>query len=146
MKLVTKYNIFKGISLVCTAGVPLITACSMSDHLVKTKHTSISTAGVIAILIMFLIMKDKILEQVKSPTAFKVCAALLVTLWIIESIIVPIKVLLLITCIALGIDSLIFKQIYTKSEALLGDKVKAYKHFGFICCKTKTILGDDDAK
>ena len=142
MKLVTKYNVFKGISMAVTAGVPLTTAALVSDFFVKTTNTSISTAGVIAILIAGLIMKDKIMEQIKTPTAFKLCATLLIILWLIESIILPMKVVLIASCFALGLDTLILKQIYTKAESLLGSSAAAYKHFGFICCKTETITGE----
>lgn len=142
MKLVGKHNLFKGISLALTAGVPLITSALVSDFLVRDTNTSISTAGVIAILITCLMLKDKLLEQIKTPTAFKFCLVLLIITLLLESILIPIKVVLIASCISMGIDELIFKPMYLKNEKLLGESAAIHKRFGFYFCKTKTILGD----
>lgn len=144
MKLVSKYNTFKGISLAVSAGIPLVTAFSISDVFVKTTDTSISTAGVIAFLIAGLILKDKLLEQFKTPTVFKICVALLIVILLIESIITPIKYVLIAACVAMSVDTLIFKRIYTVAEKLLPEKRELYKHFGFIFCKTETLTGDNN--
>lgn len=142
MKLVSKYNTFKGISLAISAGVPLITAFCVSDVFVKTTDTSISTAGVIAFLIIALVFKDKLLEQFKSPTALKICIVLLAIIMLVESIIVPMKYVLIASCIALGIDTVFLKRIYTVTESMMPANKEVYKHFGFIFCKTETLTGE----
>ena len=142
MKLVGKYNIFKGLSLAVSAGAPLTTAALISDFFVETTDTSISTAGVIALLICILVLKDKLLEQFKSPTAFKISAALLIIVLLIESIIMPMKYVLIAAVIALGADTIFLKRIYTVLESQLPEKREMYEHFGFIFCKTETLIGE----
>lgn len=142
MKQVGKYNLFKGISLVITAGIPLATAASVSDLFVTSTSTSISTAGVIAILIMVLTMKDKLLEQVKSPSALKIAVVLLILVIVLESILVPMKYVLVASCIALGLDTLILKKLYMYQYNQLPETKLNYSHFGFIFCKTDTLTGE----
>lgn len=142
MKLVGKYNTFKGLSLAISAGVPLTTAALVSDFFVETTTTSISTAGVIALLICGLILKDKLLEQFKSPTAFKISVALLMIVLLIESIIMPMKYVLIAAVVALGVDTIFFKRMYTITESQLPEKREMYKHLGFIFCKTETLIGE----
>lgn len=143
MKLVAKYNTFKALSLAVTAGVPIATAAIFSNMFVQSTSTSISTAGVIALLIAALTFKDKLLEEIKFPTGFKISVALLIIILVIESIIVPMKLVLISACIAFGGDTLIFKRIYTNVEYDLPEKHNKYKHFGFIFCKTETLIGED---
>lgn len=142
MKLVAKYNTFKALSLAVTAGVPIATAAIFSDMFVQSTSTSISTAGVIALLIAALTFKDKLLEEIKSPTGFKISVALLILILVIESIMAPMKLVLISACIAFGGDTLIFKRIYTNAEYDLPEKRNKYKHFGFIFCKTETLTGE----
>lgn len=142
MKPVAKYNTFKALSLAVTAGVPISTAAIFSDMFVQTTSTSISTAGVIGILIAALALKDKLLEQIKSPTGFKISVALLIVILVIESIMAPMKLVLISACIAFGGDTVIFKPIYTNAEYDLPEKRNRYKHFGFIFCKSETLTGE----
>lgn len=142
MKQVGKYNLFKGISLVVTAGIPLITAASVSDMFVSSTNTSISTAGVIAILIMVLTMKDKLLEEIKSPSALKIAVALLILLIVLEAILVPTKYVLVASCIGLGLDTLVLKKLYSYYYNQLPEIKLNYSHFGFIFCKTETLTGE----
>ena len=144
MKSVCKYNIFKIVSLILSIGTPLFTSILFSDFLVTTTNTSISTAGVIILLICVLIFKDKMLEELKTPTALKVCAVTLVFIFVIESIIIPLKWILIVTTIALTLDTLFIKRIYTNLEVDLPKNYIKYKYFGIIFCRTDKLTGETD--
>ena len=63
MKTVAKYNTFKGISTLLTAGTPFISLLSCSELFVHRSETAISAAGVFAMLFAILFFKDKLLEN-----------------------------------------------------------------------------------
>lgn len=141
MKEVCKYNIFKALSIVMTVGTPLIVVGQCSDLIVSNPAASISMTGVIAILFSVLFLKDKIAENFKLPSPFIIATVLFITILFLESILLPMKYACIGTMITTGIDELTFKRIYKRIELLLPEKANAYKHFGFICCKTDTLKG-----
>ncbi len=144
MKEVAKYNLFKTMSLILTIGAPLITAITYSDFIVYDSSASISMAGVIAILFSALFLKDKIAENLKLPSPFVAATVLFITIQVIKSIIIPMETICGVTMLICGIDQLTFRRIYKRIELLLPEKVKAYKHFGFIFCKTDELKGETE--
>lgn len=140
MKQVAKYNIFKGLSTLITAACPIIAAISCSDFIVTNTGASISVCGIIGILIAVLCMKDKFMEQVKTPTGFKVCLALLVIVLVVEAVLIPVKTVLIVSIIAFGVDELSFKRIYKNLELRLPEIAKTYKHLGFYFCKSEALV------
>lgn len=143
MKSVAKYNIFKGVSTLLTVGTPTITLACMGDLFVHRADTAISACGVFAILLSVLFAKDKIIEQFKSPTAFKVALVGLVIIYIAENIIFPLKCVFWATLAATAVDEVSFKRLYKKVEKALPN-VDDYKHIGFIFATTKKVLGEQD--
>lgn len=139
MKEVCKYNLFKAISTFMTVGTPLCIVAACSDFIVTSSSASISMTGVIAILFSALFFKDKIVENFKLPSPFIIATILFITILFLESILVPMKYACLGTMITAGIDELTFKRMYKQIELLLPEKAAAYKRFGFLCCKTKTL-------
>lgn len=142
MKLVAKYNVFKALSSLLTISTPILTLLSCSELFVHRSDTAISTAGIVTIVISVLIFKDKILENFKMPSPFLFSAIALVLIVCIESIIYPIKCVLVSTCVVTGVDTLTFRRIYKNAEKFLPDKAEKFKNFGFIIAKTDTIMGD----
>ena len=143
MKVVGKYNLFKGISTVFTVGTPLITLFACSEFFIHKPETSISAAGVVAVLLSSWFLKDKIAEKFKMPSPFILATTLLIVILMIESIILPMKTVCITTMIMTGIDELTFKRIYKRIEALLPENVAAYKQFGFIFAKSGVVEGLD---
>lgn len=139
MKTVAKYNLFKGISTLCTMGAPIITLLCCSDMFIYRSETAISAAGAFAILICLLFMKDKIAENLKMPSAFIVSLTSLVLIIIIENIMVPVKTICIVTIITSGIDEITFKKWYKVIELNLPETAKAYKTAGFIFTTTKKL-------
>lgn len=146
MKMVAKYNLFKGISTLATIGTPIITLLSCSDLFVHRSETAISAAGIFAILIMILLFKDKIAENFKLPSAFVLSTVMFVLILLVENIIVPIKYVALSTMIASGVDEISFKRIYKSIEVQLPE-VSQYKKFaGFLFTTTDKLTGGNDGK
>lgn len=141
MKEVCKYNIFKAISLLMTVGTPLLVVCLCSDFIVTSSAASISMTGVIAILFSALFFKDKIVENFKLPSPFMIASIMFISILFLESILIPAKYACLGTMITAGLDELTFKRIYKRIELSFPEKVKMYKHFGFVCCKSETLRG-----
>lgn len=139
MKDVGKYNLFKSISLLLTAGTPLLTMSAFSEFIVYSSKASISVTGMIAILLAALFFKDKIVENFKVPSPFLISAIIFGIIIFVESIMVPMKYTCVATMIACGIDELTFKRMYKQIETRLPEKASAYKKFGFLCCKDKTL-------
>lgn len=142
MKLVAKYNVFKALSLLLTVSTPLLTLISCSEFFVHRSDTAISTAGIITIVICALFFKDKILENFKVPSPFLFSLISLIIIVCIESIIYPMKCVLISTVVVTGVDTLTFRRIYKNAERLLPDDVEKFKKFGFITAKTETITGE----
>ncbi len=139
MKTVAKYNTLKGVSTAMTIGTPMATLLLCGDLFVHRSETAISACGVMTILILALVFKDKILENFKVPSAFMLCAILLVLIYTIKNIIVPMEYVCWATLITSGIDEFTFKQMYKRMEIMFPEQVKAYKHLGFILCKTEEL-------
>lgn len=129
---IVKYNIFKAISTVCTIGSPIITLACCSEFFVHKSGTSLSAAGIFAILIALLFAKDKIAENFKMPSAFVLSLICFILIVLIEKIISPIKVVCIVTMITSGIDELSFKKFYKQIESTLPSTTLSRKHFGFI--------------
>ena len=142
MKLVAKYNVFKAISLLLTVSTPILTMFSCSEFIVHRSDTAISTAGLITIVISVLLLKDKILENFKVPSPFVFSLIALILIVCLESIIYPIKCILVSTVVVTGIDTFTFRRIYKDAERFLPDNIDKYKKFGFIPYKTETIIGE----
>lgn len=143
MKLVGKYNIYKGVSTLLTIGTPIVTLLSCSELFVHRADTAISSAGVFTILLCCLFLKDKIAENLKMPSAFVVSAICLVLLLIVESIIRPLKYVCIATLCTSGIDELTFKRFYKSIEAKLPANCDSNKILGFMFTSTDKILGDN---
>lgn len=139
MKTVAKYNLFKGISTLCTIGAPIVTLLCCSKMFIHRSETAISAAGAFSILICMLFMKDKIAENLKMPSAFVVSFVSLVLILIIENLIVPVKTICIVTMITSGVDEVTFKKWYKVIEASLPENVSAYKTAGFIFTTTKNL-------
>lgn len=139
MENVAKYNMFKAISTIATIGTPIVTLALSSDFFVHRSDTSISAAGVFAILIAALFAKDKLAENFKIPSPFVTCAITLVIVLMIESIITPIKIVCVATLISTGIDTLTFRRIYKSLELEFPPAFKKYEHFGFLWTTTDKL-------
>ena len=139
MSNVSKYNIFKGISTLLTTGTPIITLICCGDFFKHRSETALSAAGMFAILICMLFMKDKIAEYFKAPSAFIVSLVCLILIVIIEHIILPIKYVCFATIVTSGVDEITFKNIYKKLEVMFPNGFKQYSHLGFICAKQITL-------
>ena len=142
MTLVSKYNTFKGISTVLTVGTPMISLASCSELFVHRSDTSISAAGIFAILFAILFLKDNIVENFKIPSPFIISVCGLIVISLIESIIYPLKIVFITTVVVTGIDTLTFRRIYKNIERSLPENVSKYFKFGFIFGKTDEIVGE----
>ena len=140
---VAKYNLYKGVSLLLTFGTPIVTLLCSGKFFVHNEGASVSAAGVFVLLIMLCIFKDKIVENFKLPSAFVISTVALVLLWLIESIIKPIKLICILTICATGVDELTFKSWYKRIEHTLPDSISDYKHIGFIFAKSENVKGGD---
>ena len=116
MKTVAKYNLFKGISTFCTVGTPIITLMSCSNLFIHRSDTAISAAGIFTILVSILLLKDKIAENFKVPSAFVLSTVLFVGILLVEKIMLPMKIVALATMITSGIDEITFKRIYKQMD------------------------------
>lgn len=136
---VGKYNLFKAISTVLTIGAPLITLGCCSEMFVHKSGTAVSAAGMFAILVCLLFAKDKIAENFKMPSAFVFSAVSLVLIIMIEQILLPIKLVCIVTLITSGVDELSFKPLYKSIEMSMPETAKAYKKAGFIFSTSKKL-------
>ena len=139
MKIVAKYNLFKGVSTGLTMGTPIITLACCGDLFVHRSDTAISAAGIFAILVSILLFKDKILENWKMPSAFITSIVLFIAIIMVERILLPIKCVCIATIAATGIDEFTFKRIYKDTELLLPKEAESYKHVGFLFTSTKKL-------
>ena len=137
---VAQYNLFKGISTVASLGTPIITLLCTSEMFVHRPETAISATGIFVILITILLLKDKIAENLKMPSAFILSTVVFILILLIENIIQPMKAVALATMITSGIDEISFKRIYKSIELQLPENAKAYKHVGFIFASSKKII------
>jgi hypothetical protein len=129
---IAKYNTFKAISTLCTIGAPVITLASCSELFVHNAGTSLSAAGVFALLISLLFAKDKILENFKAPSALVLSVAAFVFIVMVENILLPMKTVCIVTMITAGIDEVTFKNFYKRIKYSLPNEVDSYQHFGFL--------------
>lgn len=141
---VAKYNLFKGISTVATIGTPLITLLCCSDLFVHRPDTAISATGIFTILIVILLLKDKIAENFKMPSAFILSTVVFVLILLLQNLIEPMKLVALATMITSGIDEITFKKFYKAIETQLPETSKSYKHVGFIFTTSKKLLGEEN--
>lgn len=139
MKKVAKYNLFKGISTALTVGTPIVTLACCGELFVHRSETAISAAGIFALLIVFLLFKDKIVEKWRVPSAFVLSTVTLILLIMVESIILPVKYVCITTMAASGIDELTFKRFYKQIEAFLPKEADAFKHLGFLFTTTDKL-------
>lgn len=143
---VAKYNLFKGISTLATIGTPIITLLSCSNLFVHRPETAISATGIFTILIVILLLKDKIAENFKLPSAFILSTVIFILILLVENIIVPMKIVALATMVTSGIDEISFKRIYKSIETQLPETSASYKHVGFIFTTSKKLLGETDGE
>lgn len=137
---VKKYNIFKGVSTVLTTGTPIVTLACFGDFFVHRSDTAISAAAVFAILIAALFAKDKMLEALKTPSAFKISLVVLVICLLVENLLIPIEAVCFCTICASLIDEFTFKKWYTNlDEEVFQLMPKSCKKMGFIMCKQTTV-------
>ena len=143
MTLVAKYNLYKGISTVLTVCAPIISLASCSQLFIHRSETSISAAGVFAIMFSLLFFKDKLMENLKMPSPFVISVVGLILITMIESILYPIKIVFATTVVTTAIDAVTFRRMYKNIEYDLPDNVGKYRHFGFLIAKNNTIFGGD---
>lgn len=141
MKLVAKYNIFKGVSSLLTFGTPIVTLACTGDFFVSRSDTAMSAAAMFVLFICLFIAKDKIAENFKLPAPAIICAIALVLIMIIENILYPIKIVAIMTLITTLIDEFTFKKIYKQTEKKLPDTAEEYKKFGFLFTTTNNLTG-----
>lgn len=137
MKEVSKYNLFKSISAICTFGTPIVTLLCCGDFIVETPGKSISGAGVFSLLLVLFFAKDKLAENYKIPSPFVLCLVIFILITMVEKIMLPVKIMCITTMIATGIDEMTFKRIYKSIK--LPDCAEDFKHFGFIFATTEKL-------
>ena len=142
---VAKYNLFKAISLVLTAGSPIIALACCSDLFVHRSDTAVSAAGMFAIFIAAFIFKDKLAENFKVPPTFVIAGVGLVLVVMIERLLLPIKLVCIITIVTSLIDEVSFKQICKHMDMTLPEETKLYKKAGFIFTTSKRLLGTEES-
>lgn len=140
MKAVGKYNTCKAISTLLTVGTPITTLCFCSDLFIHRSDTAISAAGMFAIFLSLLFLKDKIAENFKVPSAFVISAASLVLLLLVESLILPLKYVSIATLCTSGIDELTFKRIYKSIELGFPKDYGKCKFLGFMFITTDKLM------
>lgn len=139
MTKVSKYNLFKGLSTGLTFGTPIVTMLISGNMFIKQPSTAISGAAVFAFLVSALLLKDKLAEKFKSPSALVISVAVFVLCVVVESIMLPMKVIAVATIIACTTDELSFKRLYKGIEFSLPKSVESVKKFGFIAAKQSTV-------
>lgn len=136
---VMKYNTCKTVSTLLTVGAPIITLASCSDFFVHQSETAISAAGMFAILLSMLFLKDKIAENFKMPSALVIAITCYVLIQIIKNLIAPIELVCIVTMITAGIDELTFKNWYKGLMNTLPNNANNYKKFGLIITTSKKL-------
>lgn len=139
MKLVFKYNLYKGISTLLGVGTPLITLLTSSKYFIYSPAGAISFTGVLTILIAALFLKDKLAENWKMPSEFILVSAILVIILLLEHILQPIKIVCIVTMIASGIDELTFKRLYKSCEMKMPKNAISHKILGFYFTTSKKL-------
>lgn len=139
MKNVAKYNTFKAISTVLTIGTPAITLLCCGDFFVHRSDTAMSAAGILALILSLFFAKDKLAENFKMPAPAIICLILLVLVIMIENIMYPVKIVLIATLCATGVDEFTFKIMYKKIANRLPECYKDYSKFGFIFTTTEKL-------
>ena len=104
---------------------------AVGDFFTKRPATAISGAAVFALLLVALFAKDKLAEKFKAPSALVVAIIVFLFCVIVESILLPLKVISLATIVACGVDELTFKNFYKRIELSFPEKAAALKRFGF---------------
>ena len=145
MKPILKYNLLKAISMILSVGTPSATMIILNESLANSPAGAISIIGVIVILISALIMKDKIAENFKMPSALVASIVLFVIILLLENIILLAKYTCLATALICGIDEFTFKSWYKKQEEMITEKynidLSKVKKLGFIVGTSKKLLG-----
>ena len=141
---VCKYNISKAVSIVLTMGTPVVTLFSCSSLYIHRSETALSAGGVLLVLILALIFKDKLLENFKAPSPLIFCLIGTIIVIMVQYIMSTILYIFVASTIACGIDALTFRSICKKYDILLPRKTEAYKHWGFIFARNPTIEGLKD--
>lgn len=145
MKPILKYNLLKGISMILSVGTPTSTMIILNESLADSPAGAVSIAGIIVAMMSILIMKDKIAENFKMPSAFVAATALFIIILLLENIIVLAKYTCLITALICGIDELTFKGWYKRLEKTVNKTYSVdlndYKKLGFVIGTSKKILG-----
>lgn len=144
MKDVAKYNVTKGVSTALTFATPMVTLLTQANLIVHRSDTALSAAGVFAVLLTLLFMKDKIMEYFKAPSALVLSSVMLILILILESILLPMKAVCIATMIMCGVDEVTFKRWYKQIEKRLPENVQDYKHLGFIFTNTNNLLKGDN--
>ncbi len=139
MTKVAKYNTFKGISTGITFGAPIATMLAVGELLVERPSTAISGGAVFALLLSALLLKDKLAENFKMPSALVIAVMVFVFCVLVEKIIRPMKIISLVTIIACGVDELTFKGFYKRIETGFPKKAREYKHYGFYTVRQPQI-------
>ena len=86
MTKVAKYNTFKGISTGITFGAPIATMLSVGELLVERPSTAISGGAVFALLLSALLLKDKLAENFKMPSALVIAVMVFVFCVLVEKL------------------------------------------------------------
>lgn len=136
---VAKYNICKGVSTALTLGTPAVTLLCCGDFFVHRSDTAMSAAGMLVLILSLFFAKDKLAENFKVPAPAVLCAALLVLVVMIENIIFPVKIVLIATLCATGVDEFTFKNMYKRIEHKLPENYKDYSKFGFIFTSSSSL-------
>ncbi len=139
MTKVAKYNTYKGISTGITFGTPIATMLAVGKLFVERPATAISGGAVFALLLSALLLKDKLAENFKMPSALVIAVIVFVFCVLVENIIRPMKIISLVTIIACGVDELTFKGLYKRIETGFPKKAAEYKHYGFYAVKQPKI-------
>ena len=139
MSNVAKYNTFKGISTALTFATPITTMLVMGESFAKSPATAISGTAVFALLLTALFAKDKLAEKFKAPSALVLAIVVFVFCIIVENILLPLKIIALMTMAACGVDELTFKNLYKHIEAGFPMQSAVYKRFGFYGVRQATI-------
>lgn len=139
MGTVAQYNLYKAISAVLTIGSPIAVLALCSDFFIHRSETAISAAAAFAILISLLFTKDKIMENIKCTPAFVLALVVLIFILIVENLLLPMKIVCIVTIITSLIDELTFKQWYKTIELSFPEKSMVNKHFGFYFTTSKNI-------
>lgn len=133
MSTLKKYNICRGVSTLLCVGTPITVAAINGQLLVDRPSKAISLTGIIAILLVGLFCKDKLLEQLKTPTVAKVCLAIWLCIQLFRNIIEPIEQIVFYTFIVAFVDELTLKRMYNNYKTLLlANNIIKTEYFGFI--------------